>query len=62
METNITLPNTGGFISTDFLIILGVAIAFFVLYVIFCLLRENRNNDLKEFADDDFVDNKQEKQ
>ena len=62
METNITLPNTGGFISTDFFFFFGVAIAFLVLYVIFCLLSENRNNDLKEFADDDFVDNKQEKQ
>lgn len=62
METNFTLPNTGGFISTDFLIILGVAVVFVILYVIFCLLRENKNNDLKEFSDNDFVDNEQEKQ
>lgn len=56
MEGNLTMPITGGFFSTDGLIVLGIAFVFIVLYVIFCILRENKNNDLKEFKSDDFVD------
>lgn len=62
MDNNLTMPVTGGFFSTNGLIVLGVAVVCVILYVIFCLLRENKNNDLKEFADDDFVNDKQEKQ
>ncbi len=62
MESNMTMPVTGGFFSTDGLIILGVAVAFIILYFIFCVLRGNKNNELKGFVDDDFVSDEQEKQ
>ena len=63
MENNLTLPVTGGFFSTDGLIVLGVAIAFLILYVVFCVVRENKNDDLKGFKSDDFVeDDEQTKQ
>jgi hypothetical protein len=62
MEDNLSMPVTGGFFSTDGLIVLGVAVVFIILYCIFCVLRGNKNNDLKGFADDDFVSDEQEKQ
>lgn len=62
MESNMTMPVTGGFFSTDGVIILGVAVVFIILYCIFCVLRGNKNNELKGFVDDDFVNDEQEKQ
>ena len=62
MENNLSMPVTGGFFSTDGLIVLGVTIICIILYLIFCVLRENKKNDLKGFNDDDFVEDKQEKQ
>ncbi len=62
MENMNSLPYTGGLFSTDGLIVLIVAIIFVLGYILFCILRENKNNDLKEFNDDDFIDDKQEKQ
>ena len=62
MANNLSMPVTGGFFSTDGLIVLGVTIICIILYLIFCVLRENKKNDLKGFNDDDFVENKQEKQ
>ena len=56
METNFSMPVTGGFFSTDLLIILGVTIVFVILYVVFGIIRENKGDDLREFKDDDFVD------
>ena len=56
METNFSMPVTGGFFSTDLLIILGVTIIFVILYVVFGIIRENKGDDLREFKDDDFVD------
>lgn len=56
MENGLTMPVTGGFFSTDLLIIIIVAVVFIVGYVLFCILRENKNDDLKEFKDDDFVE------
>ena len=56
METNIQMPVTGGFFSTNFLIVVGVTIIFVILYVLFGLVRENKKNDLREFNDEDFVD------
>jgi|GEM_PF-6095175 len=56
METNFSMPVTGGFFSTDLLIILGVTIIFVILYVVFGIIRENKGDDLREFRDDDFVD------
>lgn len=53
---NLTMPVTGGFFSTDGLIVLAVAVVFIVGYVLFSLLRDNKSNDLKGFRDDDFVD------
>lgn len=62
MDNNLSMPVTGGFFSTDGLIVLGVTIICIILYLIFCVLRENKKNDLKGFNDDDFVEDKQEKQ
>lgn len=62
MNNNLTMPVTGGFFSTDMLIIVGVAVAFIIGYVIFCVLRDNKKNDLKEFKDDDFVNDDYKKQ
>lgn len=62
MENSMTMPVTGGFFSTDGLIILCVAVAFIILYCIFCVLRGNKHNELKGFVDDDFVNDEQEKQ
>ena len=62
MENNLTLPVTGGFFSTDGLIIVGVAIAFAIGYVIFCILRDNKNDELRDFNDDDFVNDDRTKQ
>lgn len=62
MENNLTLPITGGIFSTDWLIVVAVAIVFAIAYVLFCILRENKNDDLKEFRDDDFIDDEQAKQ
>lgn len=62
MDSNLTMPVTGGFFSTDGLIILAVAVVCTILYLAFCLLRQNKNDDLKGFADDDFVNDEQEKQ
>ncbi len=62
MDNNLSMPVTGGFFSTDGLIVLGVTIICIILYLIFCVLRENKKNDLKGFSDDDFVEDKQEKQ
>lgn len=62
MDNNLSMPVTGGFFSTDGLIVLGVTIICIMLYLIFCVLRENKKNDLKGFNDDDFVEDKQEKQ
>ncbi len=59
---NIILPETGGLFSTDGLIVLGVAVFFIILYIIFCLLRQNKKDDLKGFQEDDFVSDEQEKQ
>ncbi len=59
---NISLPETGGLFSTDGLIVLGVAVFFVILYILFCMLRKNKTDDLKEFRDDDFISDKQEKQ
>ena len=59
MENNLTMPVTGGLFSTDGLIILAVAIVFAIGYVLFCILRENKNDDLKDFRDDDFIDDEQ---
>lgn len=56
METNFSMPVTGGFFSTNLLIVLGVTIAFVILYVVFGIVRENKNDDLRGFRDDDFVD------
>ncbi len=56
MENNLTLPVTGGLFSTNGLIILAVTVVFVIGYVIFCTLRENKNDDLKDFKDDDFID------
>ncbi len=56
MSSNLSLPETGGFFSTDGLIVLGVTVAFIALYVIFCTLRENKHNEMKDFNSDDFVD------
>ncbi len=56
MENELTMPVTGGFFSTDLLIVIIVAVVFIVGYVLFCILRENKNDDLKEFKDDDFVE------
>lgn len=56
MEDMSTLPYTGGFFSTDGIIIIIVAIIFILGYILFCILRENRQNGLKEFSNDDFVD------
>ena len=61
MDNNLSMPVTGGFFSTDGLIVLGVTIICIILYLIFCVLRENKKNDLKGFNDDDFVEDKQEK-
>ena len=44
------------------LIILGVAVVCIILYLVFCVLRGNKNDDLKGVASDDFVDDEQEKQ
>ena len=62
MDNNLSMHVTGGFFSTDGLIVLGVTIICIILYLIFCVLRENKKNDLKGFNDDDFVEDKQEKQ
>lgn len=62
MENMNALPSTGGLFSTDGLIVLIVAIMFVLGYILFCILRENKNNDLKEFSNDDFIDDEQEKQ
>lgn len=62
MESMSTLPYTGGFFSTDGIIVLIVAIIFILGYILFCILRENKQNDLKEFSNDDFVDDDQGKQ
>ena len=62
MDNNLSMPVTGGFFSTDGLIVLGVTIICIILYLIFCVLRENKKNDVKGFNDDDFVEDKQEKQ
>ena len=62
MDNNLSMPVIGGFFSTDGLIVLGVTIICIILYLIFCVLRENKKNDLKGFNDDDFVEDKQEKQ
>lgn len=62
MEGNLSMPVTGGFFSTDGLIVLGVAVVFIILYFIFCVLRGNKNDDLKGFNDDDFIRDEQEKQ
>ena len=62
MDNNLSMPVTGGFFSTDGLIVLGVTIICIILYLIFCVLRENKKNDLKGFNADDFVEDKQEKQ
>ena len=62
MENNLSMPVTGGFFSTDGLIILGVAVVCIILYLVFCVLRGNKNDDLKGFASDDFIDDEQEKQ
>ena len=35
METNFSMPVTGGFFSTDLLIVVGVTIIFVILYVVF---------------------------
>ena len=59
MEENFTMPVTGGLLSTDLLIMAGVAILFVIGYFLFCILRENKNDDLKEFKDDDFVDDEE---
>ncbi len=59
---NISLPETGGLFSTDGLIVLGVAVFFIILYILFCILRKNKTDDLKEFRDDDFISDEQEKQ
>ncbi|MBO5477098.1 MAG: hypothetical protein J6A15_05035 [Clostridia bacterium] len=59
MENNLKMPVTGGLFSTDGLIILAVAIVFAIGYVLFCILRENKNDDLKDFRDDDFIDDEQ---
>ena len=56
METNFSMHVTGGFFSTDLLIILGVTIVFVILYVVFGIIRENKGDDLRGFKDDDFVD------
>ena len=49
MESMSTLPYTGGL----------VAVIFILGYILFCILRENKQNDLKEFSNDDFVDDDQ---
>ena len=45
MDNNLSMPVTGGFFSTDGLIVLGVTIICIILYLIFCVLRENKKND-----------------
>jgi len=59
MYTGLKLPVTGGLFSTDGLIVIGVAVVFIIIYVLFCVLREDKNNDMKEFDKEDFVDDKQ---
>lgn len=56
MESMSTLPYTGGLFSTDGIIVVIVAVIFILGYILFCILRENKQNDLKEFSNDDFVD------
>ena len=55
MENNLSMPVTGGFFSTDGLIILGVAVVCIILYLVFCVLRGKKNDDLEGFAFDAFV-------
>ena len=62
MDNNLSMPVTGGFFSTDGLIVLGVTIICIILYLIFCVKKKKKKNDLKGFNDDDFVEDKQEKQ
>lgn len=59
MESMSTLPYTGGLFSTDGIIVVIVAVIFILGYILFCILRENKQNDLKEFSNDDFVDDDQ---
>ena len=54
METNFSMPVTGGFFSTE--IVVGVTIIFVILYVVFGIIRENKNDDLRGFNDNDFVE------
>jgi hypothetical protein len=56
METKFSMPVTGGFFSTDLLIVVGVTIIFVILYVVFGIIRENKNDDLRGFNDNDFVE------
>ncbi len=56
MENMSTLPYTGGLFSTDGIIVIIVAVIFILGYILFCILRENKKNDLKDFSNDDFVD------
>ncbi len=62
MGNNLMLPVTGGFFSTDGLIIIGVAIVFAIGYVVFCILRDNKKDELRGFNDDDFVNDDKTKQ
>lgn len=58
----LTMPVTGGFFSTNMIIVLVVAVVFVIGYVLYCILRENKSDELKGFSDDDFVDEDQYKQ
>lgn len=50
------LPLTGGFISTDVLIIIAIAFVAVLGYVIFNLLRDKKVDGKFNFKNDDFVD------